>query len=281
MDHIRACNTWDFSGYRGFRVEGARIGWVRHGFAEALEPYADAVTVGADGVYLAGRFPDAAGRSRAVADLIGRLAADGLVPSPRGELYPALPAWGAEPLFAIDRAAVAHFGITAYGVHVNGYVRRPDGGVDLWIARRARDRSVAPGKLDNLIAGGQPVGLSLRRNLVKEAWEEAAIGPDLAARAVPAGAVTYMMDTPAGLKVDGLFLYDLELDPGFTPRNTDGEVESFERMPWERVAEIVRDTDEFKFNCNLVIIDFLIRHGLITPDHPDYLALAAGLRRWG
>ena len=52
-------------------------------------------------------------------------------------------------------------------------------------------------------------------------------------------------------------------------------------MPWERVAEIVRDTDEFKFNCNLVIIDFLIRHGLITPDHPDYLALAAGLRRWG
>jgi hypothetical protein len=27
-----------------------------------------------------------------------------------------------------------------------------------------------------------------------------------------------------------------------------------------------------------VIIDFLIRHGLISPDDPDYLALIQGLR---
>ncbi|MCK4868615.1 MAG: DUF4743 domain-containing protein, partial [Alphaproteobacteria bacterium] len=57
-------------------------------------------------------------------------------------------------------------------------------------------------------------------------------------------------------------------------------VESFELWPVERVIETVRETFEFKFNCNLVIIDFLIRHGLIDADNePDYMALCLGLRR--
>ena len=41
----------------------------------------------------------------------------------------------------------------------------------------------------------------------------------------------------------------------------------------------MRETFEFKYNCNLVIIDFLIRHGLIDADtEPDYVALCLGLR---
>ena len=43
--------------------------------------------------------------------------------------------------------------------------------------------------------------------------------------------------------------------------------------------EIVRDTDEFKPNCNLIVIDFLVRHGRIDPDGPDYLAIVEGLRQ--
>ena len=42
-------------------------------------------------------------------------------------------------------------------------------------------------------------------------------------------------------------------------------------------AAIVRDSDEFKLNCNLVVIDFLIRHGWIDPRSPEYLALVLGL----
>ena len=44
-------------------------------------------------------------------------------------------------------------------------------------------------------------------------------------------------------------------------------------------VQIVRTTQEFKTNCNLVIIDFLIRHGYITPDQPNYLKLLMGLRQ--
>jgi hypothetical protein len=55
-------------------------------------------------------------------------------------------------------------------------------------------------------------------------------------------------------------------------------VESFHRLPAAEVARLVRDTDAFKLNCNLVIIDFLIRNGLVPQEDPDYLAILQGLR---
>ena len=39
----------------------------------------------------------------------------------------------------------------------------------------------------------------------------------------------------------------------------------------------VEQTDAFKFNCSLVVIDFLIRHGHLAADHPDYEAIVLGL----
>lgn len=45
-----------------------------------------------------------------------------------------------------------------------------------------------------------------------------------------------------------------------------------------QVAAIVRDTYEYKPNCNLVVVDFLIRHGYITPDSPGYIELVRSLR---
>ena len=82
-----------------------------------------------------------------------------------------------------------------------------------------------------------------------------------------------------GLKPDVQFCYDLELPDGFTPVNQDGEIAEFFLWPIAKVAEVVSETREFKFNCNLVIIDFLLRHGLIDPHHPDYLDIAKGLRQ--
>jgi hypothetical protein len=50
-------------------------------------------------------------------------------------------------------------------------------------------------------------------------------------------------------------------------------------LPLAEVAAIVRETDDFKLNCNLVVIDFLIRHGWLDPQSPGYLALVLGLRQ--
>ena len=197
----------------------------------------------------------------------------------RQEAYAVKTAWLEPELFRVDRALVSFFGLKAYGVHLSGYVRRPDGGLDLWVGRRAADKAVAPGKLDNLVAGGQPAGLSLFDNLLKEAAEEADMDADIAGRAVSAGAVTYCFEGAQGLKPDTMYVYDIELPPDFTPRNTDGEMAEFMLWPAERVLETVRDTDDFKFNVNLVVIDFALRHGLLTPDRePSYETLLKALR---
>ena len=87
------------------------------------------------------------------------------------------------------------------------------------------------------------------------------------------------METADGVKPDTMFCYDLELPDDFVPLNTDGETASFERLPIDEVAGIVENQFAFKCNCNLVIIDFLIRHGVLPPEHPDYLTLLRGLRR--
>ena len=183
----------------------------------------------------------------------------------------------AEPLFTIDRGAVPPFGIRGYGVHLNGYVRR-GGQLSMWIGRRSPLKRIAPNKFDQLVAGGQPAGISPRENLIKEAAEEAAIPRHVVEQAVPVGAITYCTEHKDGLRNDVLFVYDLELTPDFKPHNTDGELVGFELLPIAEVMELVRTTDAFKFNCSLVVIDFLIRHGLIAPEHPEYLDLVAGLR---
>ncbi|MBT3401756.1 MAG: DUF4743 domain-containing protein, partial [Rhodospirillaceae bacterium] len=71
-----------------------------------------------------------------------------------------------------------------------------------------------------------------------------------------------------------------ELPADFTPVNEDGEVSGFVKWPAQQALRVVEETDEFKFNVNLVLIDFAIRHGLIAPEHPDYVRLIKGLRAW-
>ena len=87
------------------------------------------------------------------------------------------------------------------------------------------------------------------------------------------------MEAALGLRNDVLFIYDLEMPADFVPRNKDGEIAEFMLMPADEVVAVVRAGDEFKFNVNLVIADFALRHGLVTPAEPDYLDLVTGLRR--
>ena len=92
----------------------------------------------------------------------------------RNEWFPVLTRFGAPPLMRLERAAVPMFGVHGYGVHMNGYVRE-GGRLKLWIGKRADNRPIEPGKLDHLVAGGIPLGLSVMECLTKECEEEAAI----------------------------------------------------------------------------------------------------------
>jgi 8-oxo-dGTP pyrophosphatase MutT (NUDIX family) len=276
-DHISLCNSFDPVRAVPLTVGGAKVGLVRRDNAEALRRFHDVFAVSENGVELIAR-GGVDTVSRAVDAVIDALVAERRVPKWRNETFDVAPRWDAPPVFRLDRGAVPFFGTRAYGVHLNGYHRRGDA-VYLWVGRRSPDKQVAPDKLDNLVAGGIGNGHGVAETLVKEAEEEASIPTDLITRAAPAGAVSYRMETQLGIRDDVLFVYDLETPEDFTPKNRDGEIVQFELMPARDVIERIRTTDDFKFNVNLVILDFAIRHGLLRPDDPEYLDVATGLHR--
>ena len=80
------------------------------------------------------------------------------------------------------------------------------------------------------------------------------------------------------MKRDVLFVYDLELPADFVPVPVDGEVESFALMDLQSVVDTIANTDDFKPNVALVIVDLLVRRGVITPEQPGFLKLVRSLR---
>jgi isopentenyldiphosphate isomerase len=211
--------------------------------------------------------------------VVNTLFEQGVLPhKPMNEPYPLTAGERDEAIAEIDRVAASHFGLRSFGQHLNGYVNYNDR-LLLWVGKRARDRAIFPGAWDNMVAGGLPQGISLEDNLIKECQEEAGMSAALAQQATYVGSIAYNRVNANGFRPDVLYCYDIELPATFIPQNTDGEVESFHLMPVEDVLQIVRDTDDFKLNCNLVIIDFALRHRLISEDDPDYRSLLAGLRQ--
>ena len=277
LEHIRTCNSFDLGGMRPFRVAGKKVGWVSSELCAGLADFPDVFIVRDDAVDLSPGLADFDARSAGVEAVLESLCEQGLVARRRGERYAVAENLGAEPLMWIDRGAATEFGVLNTGFHLNGIVQDGED-LKMWVATRALDKTTYPVALDNMVAGGQPHGISAAENLLKECWEEAGIEADLASRAVSVGIGSYAMSIPAGLRRHVMYFYDLELLADFTPRPIDGEVHAFELMPIQEVAEIVRSSDRFKYNCNLAIIDFLIRHGMIEPDDPDYAALCVGLR---
>ena len=249
--HVTACNNAVLPGTRlPFHLSGALVGYVEAAFATRLTSH---------GVRCAGASLD-----MAATDLptLARTLADEGAFHWRGEAFDVRAGPGGPALSTIDRGALPLFGIGAIGVHLNALVQR-DGEPWLWVARRAADKLLDPGKLDHLVAGGVPAGLSPWETLLKEADEEAGLPAGLVAAAKPVAVIDYAMDRPEGLRRDRLHCYDLVLPESFVPEARDGEVAGFELWRLPDVLHCVRTTDAFKFNVNLVLIDLFDRYGML------------------
>ena len=252
--HFDACNNARLPGERiAFAIGPAQVGWVRPEVAAALGDHRG-VAVGARRVTLA---EDAAGDLHAIA----RALSERGFCRWRGEAFDVRASGDGAVLATVDRGALPVLGVLAAGVHVNGLVRRADG-PHVWVARRAATKALDPGRLDHMVAGGVSAGMTPRETVVKEAAEEAGVPAALAEGAEEVGLVCYAMERPEGLRRDWLVCYDLTLPEDFVPVATDGEVAGFELWPVARALERVRDSDDFKFNVNLVLIDLFRRLGL-------------------
>jgi 8-oxo-dGTP pyrophosphatase MutT (NUDIX family) len=252
--HVRGCNNAELPGTRKpFLIGDQPVGFVPQRIVAAL---ADLPSIRCSDDRVVLEDPSA------LPGIAKDLAALGLYRW-RNEAFDVRARPDGQALTRIDRGAIPSFGIQAAGVHVNGLVPRADG-LHLWVARRAWNKQLDPGKLDHIVAGGIPAGLTPMETLIKEAMEEAAIPPGLAAAAVQVATIQYAMERHEGLRRDILYCYDLMLPEDFLPKPADGEVEAFELWPIARAIDTVRETNDFKFNVNLVLIDLFLRLGLIA-----------------
>jgi 8-oxo-dGTP pyrophosphatase MutT (NUDIX family) len=222
-------------------------------------------------------------RTKNVNRIMAKLHDRGIVEGWRAEDYPVRKEYYGETLFGVERSAASLLGIMEYGVHINGIVTGDDGRTKMWMARRAADKSKYPGKLDHIVAGGQPVGLSLMENVIKECKEEAGIPEELTQKGIlSAGAISYCTYSKKSDCVTRcvLFCYDLHLPSDFVPAPVDGEVQEF--FLWD-VNQIKASfdpnfPDPIKPNCYNVIIDYLMRCGSFDPDTKGYLDVLRELR---
>jgi len=288
---IEHCNNGEAALARGdflpFQIDDQTVGYIGQDFIQQLRLFPDVFHLTPTSVLLhpSLQTADMVTRSTAVGVALSSLKDAGIITGWRNELYPVQKSFYDPPVLLIERAAASFFGIKAYGVHMNGYVKRKsDGELLLWVARRSA-KKLWPLKLDHIVAGGQPHGLSLAENVVKECQEEAGISAEVARTAIPVGAISYTSMKGTGVGRDVLFCYDLELPEDFQPVPVDGEVHEFFLSPLSEVARFISEgsPDEnnrnaYKDNCNLVVLDFLIRHGVLTPDTPGYLDVVKGLR---
>lgn len=202
----------------------------------------------------------------------------------RNELYP-IYGTGGRLLAGIERAAASLFGLVTFGVHLTAFTRREtDGELLIWVPRRARTKQTFPGMLDNSVAGGIAIGERPLDCVIREAMEEASLPEETVRAGLRAcGVVTYAYVDDS--KEKGLlqpeceYVYDLELKPDVVLKPCDSEVEEFALWNVAKVKEAMAN-GEFKPNCALVLVDFFLRHGIITPENEkDYLEIAERTHR--
>ncbi|KAI4897154.1 hypothetical protein NFI96_015198 [Prochilodus magdalenae] len=266
-----------------FEVGGQQVGWIPPNVVSVLGRFPEVFCSPHGGAVSLCPGLDSLERRSAAVEVVLQELRDGgsfsCLKGWRNENYAVMPRYCDAPLMHMERAATSLFGVKRYGVHVNGFSRDGDGNLSMWVARRSKTKQTYPGKLDNLAAGGLAAGCTVKHTLVKECEEEACIPASVAQRATPVGTISYTYEDEDGVFPECQFVFDLELPSNFKPEIGDGEVQDFYYYPIEKVKELLA-SEEFKPNCAMVVLDFLIRHSVIEPDsEPYYQEFVSGLHR--
>jgi 8-oxo-dGTP pyrophosphatase MutT (NUDIX family) len=202
----------------------------------------------------------------------------------RNELYP-IYGPNRELILSIERSASPLFGVLTYGVHMTAYVET-DQGMKIWAPRRAETKQTYPGMMDNTVAGGLSTGEEPFGCLLRECEEEASLPEQIARQAKPCGTLTYfhLRDARAGgetglCQPECQYIYDLKLPADVVPKPGDDEAIDFRLLSVEEVREALA-AGRFKPNCAFLLLEFFVRHGLLTPENePDYIEIVSRLHR--
>lgn len=178
----------------------------------------------------------AAARSTALQNALLELRAQGHVPGWRNELFSFSADTCNASLFQVERAGFYFLGMRSEAVHVNGFSANGA----LWVARRSASKTIDPGLLDNLCAGGVAAGESLLSCLRRELYEEAGIQLQAEHRLSAAGTVVVGRVRDGCWHEERLHVYNLLLSTHERPVNRDGEVQEFRPLDAHTLVHLVQ-----------------------------------------
>jgi 8-oxo-dGTP pyrophosphatase MutT (NUDIX family) len=250
---------------------------------QRLSRFSELLEVTDDEVVMRPQFRSVEERSRAFLVMEEELKREGAFPFWQDEFYAAKTTFCSPTLFAYHRGVGPYFGLSQFATHLNGFVRDKETGVvtHVWIATRSASKKRWPLMRDTIVGGGLPAGMTALENMVKEAEEEAGLAPAWTrSRFVAAGSISYVSKHPYGLTNDTMLIFDVELPNDVVPANQDGEVESFDLLPvQDALAQLWSEPERFKPDVCLLLLDFFVRHGVLTADNfADYEELQRALR---
>ncbi|POV98266.1 hypothetical protein PSHT_14122, partial [Puccinia striiformis] len=179
---------------------------------------------------------------------------------------------GANLAFRIERARSDY----------SAYIKRNDQ-YWFWIPRRSSTKPTWPSKLDNTVAGGITSGETGYETVIRECFEEASLDEHLIRSKIKSvGLISYTHRNQFGwIQPEIQYCYDLELpsDNSIIPKPNDGESEDFTLMSTEQTTHELRN-GSFKPNCAAVLVDFFVRHGILTElNEPDYFQVSTILKQ--
>jgi 8-oxo-dGTP pyrophosphatase MutT (NUDIX family) len=203
------------------------------------------------------------------------------------EMFPVFTSVKREHVLDIPCVASPLFGIIGRGVQLVVYQEDVRGKLSVWVAKRSTGRKNFPGMLGATVDTPLTPKETALECLVREAGEEASLDERLVrARARACGTVSYMYATDeksggeSGLVCPEVqFVYEICVSEEIVPKPCDGEVEKFELLDVDMLREKL-EREEFRPASACVMIDFLVRHGILTAENEkDYEEITQGLHR--
>jgi 8-oxo-dGTP pyrophosphatase MutT (NUDIX family) len=205
----------------------------------------------------------------------------------RGERFPIFRP-NRELIVDLERSASGLFGIVTYGVQLITY-REDEDGLFIWAARRSPIKTLYPNRLGVTVGGSLPAGETPYECLIREAHEEAGLESQLVeSHAKSAGTISYVTSsetkTTSGgesglIRAEIQYIYDMKVGKDVIPAPHDMEASSINLYSVNEIKKALDDGDFTPANACL-ILDFFIRHGLVTfENEPRYNEIISRLHR--
>ncbi len=276
LDLIRQHKQVDLTNFVRLRAGNENIGWTKKMLAEQLASLGNAWSL-QDGALI---LKDSKDLTEAVDADFHEAMRRGWIPQKPD--YPHGDDWlgvggdrGPKARFIVRRFFIRFLGAPIDSVFINGHENDA-----MWLAVRGSGVDFAAGTFDPMVGGARQHDQTIAEAALIEGEQEAGILPAQKSSIKPVGTMQLFYLGPNGhLKDERFHLFDFDTKGAFTPQCTEEwEISGFIKMPLDEVLHTLENAPEkFKEQIRLVVIDFLIRRGVIPKTYPEFEKIHAAL----